>query len=139
LTAGESTLDSEFSRAADAVARLDRDAPILLVCHVNPDGDALGSMLGFGLGLVRLGFTNVHATFPEPFGLASAFAFLPGQQLLVAPAAAPPRPDLAVSFDAASVGRLGELARSHPALAGRPTFAMPFVTVAVRSALVPAG
>jgi len=35
--------------------------------------------------------------------------------------------------------RLGELARSHPALTGRATFAMPFVTVAVRSALVPAG
>jgi len=117
LTAGESTLDSEFSRAADAVARLDRDATILLVCHVNPDGDALGSMLGFGLGLVRLGFTNVHATFPEPFGLASAFSFLPGQELLVAPAAAPPRPDLAASFDAASVGRLGELA---PALQAAP-------------------
>jgi phosphoesterase RecJ-like protein len=108
-----------LSRAADAVARLDRDATILLVCHVNPDGDALGSMLGFGLGLVKLGFTRVQATFPEPFELASAFAFLPGQELLVAPAAAPQRPDLGVSFDAASVSRLGELA---PALQAAPTW-----------------
>ena len=28
---------------------------VQLVCHVNPDGDALGSMLGFALGLRRLG------------------------------------------------------------------------------------
>ena len=61
----ESTVDAELDRAAEAVARLDRDATILLVCHVQPDGDALGSMLGFGLGLRQLGFTRVSATFPE--------------------------------------------------------------------------
>ena len=45
----ESTVDDELGRAAEAVARLDRGATILLVCHVQPDGDALGSMLGFVL------------------------------------------------------------------------------------------
>jgi phosphoesterase RecJ-like protein len=115
----ESTLDSELDRAVGAVARLDRHATILLVCHVNPDGDALGSMLGFGLGLRQLGFTQVFATFPEPFEVADAFGFLPGQELLVPPAAAPGHPELAVSFDAASVGRLGELA---PALIAAPTW-----------------
>jgi bifunctional oligoribonuclease and PAP phosphatase NrnA len=108
--AAEVDLDAEFDRAAEVIRGLPRDATILLVCHVNPDGDALGSMLGFGLGLRQLGFTRVEATFPAPFEVAPVFSFLPGQDLLVSPAAAPERPDLGVSFDAASVGRVGELA-----------------------------
>ena len=114
-------LDGEFARAAKAVIEQDRDAVVLLVCHVNPDGDALGSMLGFGLGLRQLGFTRVVATFPEPFEVADAFGFMPGQDLLVHPAAVPDEPDLAISFDAASVGRLAELA---PALAAASTWIM---------------
>jgi bifunctional oligoribonuclease and PAP phosphatase NrnA len=117
----ESTLDGEFARAAKAVVELDRDAVVLLVCHVNPDGDALGTMLGFGLGLRQLGFTQVLATFPEPFEVADVFGFMPGQDLLVHPAAAPDKPDLAISFDAASVSRLGELA---PALSAAPNWIM---------------
>ncbi len=115
----ESTVDDELGRAAEAVARLDRDATVLLVCHVQPDGDALGSMLGFGLGLRQLGFTNVVATFPEKFEVPAVFDFLPGQELLVAPADTPEKPDLGVSFDTASVSRLGELA---PALVAAPTW-----------------
>ena len=115
----ESTVDDELGRAAGAVARLDRDATVLLVCHVQPDGDALGSMLGFGLGLRQLGFTNVVATFPEKFEVPAVFDFLPGQELLVAPADTPEKPDLGISFDAASVSRLGELA---PALVAAPTW-----------------
>jgi phosphoesterase RecJ-like protein len=100
---------TELEAAADAVIGADRDAPVLLVCHVNPDGDALGSMLAFGLGLRKLGFTAVQATFPEPFEVAEPFRFLPGLDLLVRPADAVTKPGLGVSFDAASEGRLGEL------------------------------
>ncbi|HEX6873158.1 MAG TPA: bifunctional oligoribonuclease/PAP phosphatase NrnA [Micromonosporaceae bacterium] len=101
------------------MAAAPRDAEVLLACHVAPDGDALGSMLGFGLGLRQLGFTRVRASFPAPFEVAEVFRFLPGQELLVAPANAPPRPDLAVSFDAASPSRLGELT---PALRRAPVW-----------------
>jgi bifunctional oligoribonuclease and PAP phosphatase NrnA len=121
VTSAQSTFDGELARAAEAVVRLNRDAVVLLVCHVNPDGDALGSMLGFGLGLRQLGYTQVVATYPEPFGMVEPFGFLPGQDLLVRPADAPDKPDLGVSFDAASVGRLGELA---PALEAAPTWIM---------------
>jgi phosphoesterase RecJ-like protein len=98
-----------FALAAEVVAGADRDAPVLLVCHVYPDGDALGSMLGFGLGLRKLGFRQVFATFPQPFALVAPFRFLPGQELLVAPADVPAEPPLGLSFDAASLDRLGEL------------------------------
>jgi len=109
----------ELDRAVAAIRGLPRDATVLLVCHVNPDGDALGTMLGFGLGLRQLGFTRVVATFPEPFGVASVFGFLPGQDLLIHPETAPERPDLGVSFDAASEARLGELV---PALRASSTW-----------------
>jgi bifunctional oligoribonuclease and PAP phosphatase NrnA len=105
-----SGIDAEtLAAAARAVASLPRDASVLLACHVNPDGDAIGSMLGFGLGLRKLGFTNVTASFPEPYDVAEPFKFLPGLDLLVAPGRAPARPDLGISFDAASPLRLGSL------------------------------
>jgi phosphoesterase RecJ-like protein len=109
-----------LAEAAATVAALPRDARILLVCHVNPDGDALGSMLGFGLGLRRMGFTQVVATFPEPFEVVEPFRFMPGLDLLAPPSAAAAAPAaLGASFDAASTPRLGELA---PALAAAPAW-----------------
>ena len=102
--------DDDWAAAVAAVTATPRDASVVLVCHINPDGDALGSMLGFGLGLRRLGFTNVRASFGEPYELVDAFGFLPGQELLVPPGRTDPRPDLVVTFDAASLSRLGELA-----------------------------
>jgi phosphoesterase RecJ-like protein len=100
----------DLDAAATTIMALPRSTTVLLMCHVNPDGDALGSMLGFGLGLRRLGFADVRASFPEPFEVVDAFSFLPGLDLLVPPHEAPGAPDLAVSFDAASPSRLGGLA-----------------------------
>jgi phosphoesterase RecJ-like protein len=108
------TAPDALDRASELLAGRSRSAPILLACHVNPDGDALGSMLGFGLGLRRLGFTAVAATFPAdtsagvPFEVPQPFRFLPGLDLLVPPEAAGV-PDIGISFDAASPARLGPL------------------------------
>jgi phosphoesterase RecJ-like protein len=109
-SATESAVDSQVGAAAAAIAGLPRDAPILLCCHVNPDGDALGSMLAVGLGLRGLGFTQVRASFPEPYLVAEPFQFMPGLDLLVPPDLVPHDPAIALSFDAASPGRLGGLA-----------------------------
>jgi phosphoesterase RecJ-like protein len=67
-------------------------------------------MLGFALGLKRLGFTRVQATFPGAFEVPEPFVGLPGLDLLVPAADAASAPAAVFSFDAASVGRLGELA-----------------------------
>lgn len=100
----------DWTEAVAAVQTLPPDASVLLVCHVNPDGDALGSMLGVGLGLQALGFSRVQATFPGPLEVPEPFATMPGRELLVPAAETDPRPDLLMCFDAASVGRLGEVA-----------------------------
>src|SRR4029450_9197814 len=90
-----------------AVRGLNADAKVLLVCHVNPDGDALGSMLGFGLGLRRLGGPHLQATFPGRPEVPEPFRALPGLDLLVPEERAIADPDLLLCFDAASASRLG--------------------------------
>src|SRR6266545_5587933 len=101
--------EPDWAAAMAALRDLPADPEILLVCHLNPDGDALGSMLGCGLGLARAGLP-ARATFPAPFELTPPFDQLPGVELLVDPTEAAPAPDLLICFDAASASRLGELA-----------------------------
>jgi phosphoesterase RecJ-like protein len=84
-------------------------ATVVLSGHVQPDADALGSMLALAEGLRRRG-ARVVATFPEPFTLPESLGWLPGAEQLVPPAMVPPVVDLFVSLDAASTGRLGGLA-----------------------------
>jgi phosphoesterase RecJ-like protein len=49
-------------------------------------------------------------TFPDPFTLPASLGWLPGAEGLVPSSAVPRSPDVFVSLDAASPGRLGELA-----------------------------
>ncbi|GAA0261784.1 bifunctional oligoribonuclease/PAP phosphatase NrnA [Cryptosporangium japonicum] len=85
------------------------DRSIVLACHLNPDGDALGSMLATALGLRQLGI-RVQASFSNPFRLPQALAQLAGLELLVRPEEVVTSPDVLVTFDTGSVDRLGDLA-----------------------------
>ncbi|MFI6759518.1 bifunctional oligoribonuclease/PAP phosphatase NrnA [Micromonospora sp. NPDC050417] len=101
---------ADWAAAVAAVRSVAADGRVLLICHVNPDGDALGSMLGCALGLRRMGLRQLQATFPGPPGVAEPFSGLPGLDLLVPAADAWTDPDLVLCFDAASVSRIGDLA-----------------------------
>lgn len=101
--------EADWTAAVDAIRALPPTATVLLVCHVNPDGDALGSMLGFAVGLRRLGPYTLQATFPGPFEVPVPFRGLPGLDLLVPESEAAAEPDLMLCFDAASATRLGSL------------------------------
>jgi phosphoesterase RecJ-like protein len=92
------TAASILAEAADA------RATVVLSGHVQPDADALGSTLALAEGLRRCG-ARVLTTFPDPFTLPASLGWLPGAEGLV-----PSSPDVFVSLDAASPGRLGELA-----------------------------
>ncbi|SBT53351.1 DHH family phosphoesterase [Micromonospora auratinigra] len=107
--AGTGPTEADWAAAVAAVRGLPATARVLLICHVNPDGDALGSMLGFGLGLRRLGVRQLQATFPGPPEVPESFRWLPGIELLVPQDEAYPDPDLVICFDAASESRLGDL------------------------------
>jgi phosphoesterase RecJ-like protein len=107
---GGTPTEADWAAAVSAVRRHLPHGRMLLVCHVNPDGDALGSMLGFALGLRRLGAADVQATFPGPPVVPEPFRGLPGLDLLVPQDAALAVPDLLICFDAAGSSRLGALA-----------------------------
>ncbi|MEV4757524.1 bifunctional oligoribonuclease/PAP phosphatase NrnA [Micromonospora sp. NPDC049559] len=101
--------EAEWAAAVAAVRDLPDAGRVLLICHVNPDGDALGSMLGFALGLRALGVRELQATFPGPPEVPEPFRGLPGLDLVVPAERAYPDPDLVICFDAASESRLGDL------------------------------
>ncbi|WP_433391509.1 DHH family phosphoesterase [Micromonospora sp. KLBMP9576] len=101
--------EADWTAAVAVVRALPPGGRVLLICHVNPDGDALGSMLGFALGLRQLGVRRMQATFPGPPEVPEPFRALPGLELLVPATEADRDPDLVICFDAASESRLGEL------------------------------
>lgn len=92
---------------AGIVEILRRAPSVLLVAHVNPDADALGSTLATAIALESLG-VPARVTFPDdPFTVPAGLWFLPRQDLLVDPAVA--TADVVVSMDASSADRLGRL------------------------------
>ena len=94
----------------DTVAKVVAEAPSLaLACHVDPDGDALGSMLALHHLAIAAGVPSV-ASWPAPFLVAPHYAFLPGLELAIDPAHFPSDPPVMVTFDCGSLDRLGELA-----------------------------
>ena len=92
----------------DAVAAIAAAEDLTLVCHVNPDGDALGSTLGL-LHVLRAAGREVIASFPNPFIIAPHYRELPGLDLLTRPGEVPPEPEVMVTFDCGSLDRLGDL------------------------------
>jgi phosphoesterase RecJ-like protein len=97
----------ELARAAAELARAER---VAIACHVNPDADAIGSMLGLANFLRGRG-TETVCSFPnEPFDPPRWAALLPGHETMVPPRQFPKRPPVMVTCDAASMDRLGMLA-----------------------------
>ncbi len=76
---------------------------ILILTHIDPDGDAIGSVLGLGLALEKLGKKVVMAC-QDP--VPRRFLYLPGSQRII------PYPygnfDVVVSLDANDIRRLGK-------------------------------
>jgi phosphoesterase RecJ-like protein len=87
---------------------------VALACHVNPDGDALGSMLGL-FHVLRADGREVVASFPSPFVVAPHYRELPGLDLLTPPQLVDLEPEVLVTFDCGSLDRLGELETSAKA------------------------
>ncbi len=75
-----------------------------VVCHILPDGDAVGSLLGLGLALQSLGKTCTMAC-ADP--IPEKYAFLVGADRVVS--SPPAGEQVIVSVDASDVERLGSL------------------------------
>ncbi|SBW27555.1 DHH family phosphoesterase [Protofrankia symbiont of Coriaria ruscifolia] len=110
--ASDEVVGEQRDRAVEAILSAVRDGEsVLLVAHVDPDGDSLGSAIALGLALRTLG-TRASVSFDsDPFVVPRSLTFLPGQDLLVPPSLVPATPDLVVTLDAGSLARLGALGR----------------------------
>jgi phosphoesterase RecJ-like protein len=97
--------EGEWDRA---VAVLEGARAIALTCHVDPDGDALGSMLALER-VLRLRGVETSAAWGNEAPLPSRFAFMPGVERLTTLEAFPTQPAVLVVLDCASVERLGKL------------------------------
>lgn len=98
--------ETEWDAAIDALRRASR---IAFACHLGPDGDALGSMMALTIALKEAGHDVVASWGSDPFEVPAQYRFLPHLELLVPPAEYPAEPDLMITFDAGSIGRLGSL------------------------------
>jgi phosphoesterase RecJ-like protein len=69
---------------------------VLMLGHVHPDGDVLGTLLGLGLALESAGWS---VTFAGPHGVPEVLSFLPGAERYQIWRAAPRRFDVIVLTD----------------------------------------
>ena len=102
----EASEQEALRRAAEVSGRAEE---VALACHLNPDADALGSMLGLSNFLIARGVTTVCSFANEPFDLPRWITLLPGAEHLVPPRKFPPEPGVMVTCDCASFDRLGML------------------------------
>lgn len=76
---------------------------VLIACHLNPDGDSMGSLLGLGLGVARLG-KKVYMVSPD--GVPKIYKTLPGADSVVNKI--DKEIELAVAVDCGNKERLGK-------------------------------
>ena len=89
-----------------ALAAVSNCSSVLLLAHVTPDADALGSALGLGLALQSLGKKVQVSVGEDNFQAPNSLSFLPGIHLIRAPEALDTT-DLVISCDVSSDARLG--------------------------------
>lgn len=98
-----------LQRAADILSDADE---VALACHMNPDADALGSMLGLSNHLRGRGAVTVCSYGNEPLDLPRWATLLPGTDHVIPPSTFPAEPAVMVTCDCASFDRLGVLGAS---------------------------
>lgn len=93
----------------DEVVRvLGKADEVAVACHVNPDGDALGSLFAVTLALTKMG-KIAHASWgATPAEVPANYRFLPGADKLRAPKDLPDAP-VFLAVDCGAANRLGEL------------------------------
>ncbi|MBA2681312.1 MAG: bifunctional oligoribonuclease/PAP phosphatase NrnA [Ktedonobacteraceae bacterium] len=93
----------------EAMALIEPARRIALLAHEHPDGDCLGSAIGFAHILRQLGKVCVPAC-PDP--IPHAFSFLPGQETLQT-TLGDEQFDLVIALDAGELSRYGTLYERH--------------------------
>lgn len=101
-------ISPDFARAAAILAGTKE---VAIACHLNPDADALGSMLGLAAFLRARGVSVICSYPNEPLEPPRWASLLPGVETLVPISAFPKEPGVMVTCDCAAFDRLGPLGR----------------------------
>ena len=96
--------DANFEKIA---AILRDHSSFVILSHVRPDGDAIGSQLALGCALRAMG-KSVRLINED--GLPENLAFLPGSELIESPPSDPIDAEVAIALDTATKPRLGDAA-----------------------------
>jgi phosphoesterase RecJ-like protein len=99
------TRSPDWGRVIEA---LEGAKSVAIACHVNPDGDALGSLFAAALGLKGLGKAVAPSWGTTPAKVPAQYSFLPGADLLVQPTDIPAS-DVWLVLDCGDAARLGDL------------------------------
>lgn len=99
MTAGRTSVRAELAAARLAV---EEARSIVVVGHIRPDGDAIGSVLGLTLSL-RLGGKQAVPVLVD--GIPASFRFLPGASEVITEL--PAEYDLSLVVDCSDLGRTG--------------------------------
>src|SRR5215217_2720896 len=115
-------LYNDAGLAAQAIAaQIDQAKRILILTHINPDGDAIGSLLGVWHALQALGKHAIPMTSSQP---PNYTGWLPGadQIQVYQHGNSFPTADLTIMVDTASLARIGRIYDDYAAtLAALPT------------------
>ena len=90
--------------SGDALRELSRVRTVVLTTHINPDGDALGSMIALYLFLKQRGI-RVQMWLDDD--LPGMYSFLPEIDKIMRPPTSPMQGDLIIVLDAGDAGRTG--------------------------------
>lgn len=93
--------------------RLGNANTIMLVTHVNPDGDAIGSLIGLMMALPQLTEARIIPVLQQP--IPAYLNWVSGTEQSIALTADMhwPDPDLIIAVDCASADRIGGIAKPH--------------------------
>lgn len=94
---------------AEIKKRFQSAARILIVSHVRPDGDAIGSTLALGLALMNAG-RQVQMVLAD--GVPPGFSHLPGSEFITSKADG--EFDLIVTVDCSDLKRVGNVLQGYP-------------------------
>ena len=105
------TMPGDAMRWAPAIELINSADVIAISGHTNPDGDALGSVLGLGLALRRhYPLKRVAMLLADDAPVPRVYRFLPGSDDLLPAARYVEDPDLFISVDAPTLERLEDAA-----------------------------
>lgn len=94
---------------AGILEELRRPGAVAVVSHVNPDGDAVGSMLAMMELLRALGHERVHPVMEDP--VPAAYDWLSGAEEMLQPQDVHEPVDMVIVLDASRCARLGAVER----------------------------